>query len=258
MHLNVPKYETTFLIPFKSGNRLLYSTLIELLELNKINYKLSYDTNEFEKDCQLFVRNPIERFFSSYNWFLRMDDAHDLSGKREWTVNEKKNFEKIAEVFHECEINSPSTFISNYIQFINSTDDFHYLPQTSFFITKSDDKGVRANVNFNFRKEYDKFFTGNYRINRIEEIDELIDVNNQILRLSKFNVDFKNKPLPNQELKEFSFLRNFPNNYIVCVISITGRDGIIHNAENQGMGWGFDIRTELINVIWCRFRNDRI
>jgi len=55
-----------------------------------------------------------------------------------------------------------------------------------------------------------------------------------------------------------SFLRNFPNNYIVCVISITGRDGIIHNAENQGMGWGFDIRTELINVIWCRFRNDTI
>jgi hypothetical protein len=55
-----------------------------------------------------------------------------------------------------------------------------------------------------------------------------------------------------------SFLRNFPNNTIACVISITGPNGIIHNADNQGMGWGFDITSELIGITWCRFRNDAI
>jgi hypothetical protein len=50
-----------------------------------------------------------------------------------------------------------------------------------------------------------------------------------------------------------SFLNHFPPGYVACVISITGPNGIIHNAENDGDGWGFDITSDLIRVEWVRF-----
>ena len=55
-----------------------------------------------------------------------------------------------------------------------------------------------------------------------------------------------------------SFLNHFPNNFIVCIISITGQDNVVHDIDNQGMGWGFDITSELIGITWCRFRNNAI
>jgi hypothetical protein len=32
-----------------------------------------------------------------------------------------------------------------------------------------------------------------------------------------------------------------------------GPDGFIHNRENNGIGWGFDILNDLIKVTWIRF-----
>lgn len=52
-----------------------------------------------------------------------------------------------------------------------------------------------------------------------------------------------------------SFLNQFPVHYIVTVISITGPNGLVHNADNDGVGWGFDILGDLITVEWIRFRN---
>ena len=55
-----------------------------------------------------------------------------------------------------------------------------------------------------------------------------------------------------------SFLNHFPNNFIVCIISIKGQDNVVHDIDNQGVGWGFDITSELIAITWCRFRNNTI
>ena len=50
-----------------------------------------------------------------------------------------------------------------------------------------------------------------------------------------------------------SFLSQFDRNSIVSVYSIEGPNGVIHNRENNGIGWGFDILNDLIKVTWIRF-----
>jgi hypothetical protein len=50
-----------------------------------------------------------------------------------------------------------------------------------------------------------------------------------------------------------SFLNQFPNGYIVSVVSIVGPNGIEHTIHNDGQGWGFDITSDLITVQWVRF-----
>ena len=50
-----------------------------------------------------------------------------------------------------------------------------------------------------------------------------------------------------------SFLNQFPNHFIVTVISITGPNGVEHNIDNDGIGWGFDILNDLITIKWALF-----
>ena len=53
-----------------------------------------------------------------------------------------------------------------------------------------------------------------------------------------------------------SFLNNFPTNMVVSIISITGPNGVVHTIDNEGIGWGFNITSDLINVVWVRFRDE--
>ena len=51
-----------------------------------------------------------------------------------------------------------------------------------------------------------------------------------------------------------SFLNNFPNNFIITILSITGSNGRVHNADSDYPdGWGFDITRDRIIVEWVRF-----
>ncbi len=55
-------------------------------------------------------------------------------------------------------------------------------------------------------------------------------------------------------VEDFNRLLNqFPNGYIVSVVSIVGPNGIEHTIHNDGQGWGFDITSDLITVQWVRF-----
>jgi hypothetical protein len=52
------------------------------------------------------------------------------------------------------------------------------------------------------------------------------------------------------------FLSQFPNNYIVLVHEIKGLiSNRVHNANNTGNGWGFDIQNDWIDVTYYRFLN---
>lgn len=51
-----------------------------------------------------------------------------------------------------------------------------------------------------------------------------------------------------------SFLNHFPNYFIVPILSITGPNGIVHCADNEGIGWGFDITRDLIQIDYIRYR----
>lgn len=50
-----------------------------------------------------------------------------------------------------------------------------------------------------------------------------------------------------------SFLSQFEHYSLIRIYSIEGPDGVIHNRENNGIGWGFDILNDLIKVTWIRF-----
>jgi len=50
-----------------------------------------------------------------------------------------------------------------------------------------------------------------------------------------------------------SFLSQFPSHQIINVRTIVGPDGIIHDRNNDGCGWGFDITRDLIRITWIRF-----
>jgi hypothetical protein len=50
-----------------------------------------------------------------------------------------------------------------------------------------------------------------------------------------------------------SFLSQFPSHEIISVHAIIGPDGFVHNRDNDGTGWGFDITRDLIKITWIRF-----
>jgi hypothetical protein len=49
------------------------------------------------------------------------------------------------------------------------------------------------------------------------------------------------------------FLRMFPSDMIVPVSSIVGPNGTVHNGENEGFGWGFNIQTDPIHITYLRY-----
>lgn len=211
MFINTPEYETSFFVPFKSGNLVMYSALIEVFKLNNIDYAIIEKTDHEQKNCYLFVRNPLERFFSSYKWYDKIKKEYEQNLTNNTSIKDHKN---IIDLFKNNYVNSLSDYIKMYKRFINNCVDFHYLPQTSFFITQTKDNGVRANLNFNFRKEYDdRFKYNNYKIFRVEEIMETIKINNEFLNASAFNFPYiQNETLSNKEIKKFLFLKDFPDN----------------------------------------------
>lgn len=211
MFINVPEFNTSFVVPYKSGNLLIYSTLVEILKTNNIEYTLDGETDNMLENCFLFVRNPLDRFFSSYKWIIKLraiyaDETNDISDLV------YQSYKNAIELFDLFEINTLNDYIKKYNSFLNSCQDTHYLPQTSFFITKTSDNGVRANLNFNFRKEYDnRFKNNNYRFIRIEEITETININNNFLNSTAFNFPFfQNETLEDKKIKKFDFLNKFP------------------------------------------------
>ena len=54
----------------------------------------------------------------------------------------------------------------------------------------------------------------------------------------------------------FNFLAGFPPGYIVVVHRIEGMEsGMVHTANSERMGWGFDIQNDLIRVTYYHFLN---
>ena len=55
-----------------------------------------------------------------------------------------------------------------------------------------------------------------------------------------------------------SLLSRFEGPQIVNVKSITGPNGFVHNIDNDGTGWGFDITTDLITVEYFRIHYETV
>jgi hypothetical protein len=216
MHINIPEYKLSIIVPHKSGNTIIYSTLVDILELNSIEFKPTLHRDEMEENCILFVRNPVDRFFSSYNWYVKMKKLYDLDELKNLTTEQLITIKESLKVFEDLEINSLPKFIEKYKTFINNSNDTHFLPQSSFFLKREVDKGMRANLSLNIRKEYDmRFQNRNYKFFRVEDINEIINFNKSLLMrngLKNFGI-LRKDAVSKIELKTFPFLNDFPKNY---------------------------------------------
>lgn len=54
------------------------------------------------------------------------------------------------------------------------------------------------------------------------------------------------------------FLRMFPIEMIVMVDRIVGPNGIIHDGNNTGEGWGFDITSDPLTIRYLEFYGENI
>jgi hypothetical protein len=215
MHINIPEYKLSIIVPHKSGNTIIYSTIVEILELNSIEFNNTSNNDELEENCFLFVRNPIDRFFSSYNWYAKLKRLFDVDRLDSLTADQLSLMGESLKIFGDLEIDSLQKFIEKYRIFINNSTDTHFLPQSSFFLKRNGDKGMRANLNLNIRKEYDaRFENRNYKFFRVEDISDTIKLNKSLLMsrgITNFGI-YKKDNVSKVDLKTFPFLKDFPKN----------------------------------------------
>lgn len=215
MHINIPEYKLSLIVPHKSGNTILYSTLVDILETNSIEFINTSNNDELEENCFLFIRNPIDRFFSSYNWYTRLKTLLDSDRLKTLTTDQLSIMNESLKIFDDLEIDSLPKFIEKYKIFINNSNDTHFLPQSSFFLKRNADKGMRSNLNVNIRKEYDaRFENRNYKFFRVEDIGDTIKLNKSLLMeggIKNFGLNKKDN-VNKIELKKFPFLKDFPKN----------------------------------------------
>jgi len=215
MHINIPEYKLSLIVPHKSGNTIIYSTLVDILETNSIEFNNTSNNDELEENCFLFVRNPIDRFFSSYDWYAKVKRLLDAERLETLTTNQLAIMNESLKVFDDLEIDSLPKFIEKYKIFVNNSNDTHFLPQSSFFLKRDGDKGMRSNLNLNVRKEYDaRFENRNYKFFRIEDIGDTIKLNRSLLMergIKNFGLHKKDN-VNKIELKKFPFLKDFPKN----------------------------------------------
>ena len=70
--LNIKEKDLSIIIPYKNGHTILYMTFIHLFKHLNIDISLENKPNNFLNNDHIFVRNPVDRFFSSYYWLINM------------------------------------------------------------------------------------------------------------------------------------------------------------------------------------------
>lgn len=199
--LNIKEKNLSIVTTFKSGHTLLNITFIHLFKHLNINVEIENNPNKILSNVYIFVRNPNDRFLSSYFWLCHMLKYGE--------DNYKNGIKNLIETTKIYDINS---FISQYRTFIKECDDFHYIPQSSQILYNNRNiyKDEIINGQTDLKLLYESKFGLNYKIHRIEDIDKVIEKNT--LSLINRNIGFYNKlEVSEIGLNKFDFLENYPN-----------------------------------------------
>lgn len=144
--------ETSIQVPLKSGHRLMFSVFKELFNNFNIDYKISSSTDILSKNI-IFVRNPIDRFFSSYFWLDSLNESPEIS-----------------KILKKYKIVDLSSFIDVYEEFSLQVNDFHYSPQSQEILTKN----ISLFNKINYKVLYDNTYPLGYEIYKIEDLDKMV------------------------------------------------------------------------------------
>jgi hypothetical protein len=225
MVIKVPKYDLTYMIPYKSGQNVLGVSIQYFLMLNNIEFQYSEHLIDKTNEYYIFTRHPIERFFSCYNWFIKQClNNNDL--------NKIKNQFKIENV---------DDFFMSYKELIKICRDYHYLPQFSFFFNTRENLDINE-FNINIYEKFQNNFT-NYKLFKIEDLKKEIDYNDFILKTEDYKVDYRTnkiKKFVNDGYK-FNFLKetneNINFNFLTIYKYFSNYFNITHhllkNDENE-------------------------
>ena len=220
--INVEYYDTTFILPLRSGSSLLQKTLEKLFRSFEI--KVESNSNIIKQNKKIiFVRRPSDRFFSTYFYY-------------------NKNFNEI------------SNFIDSYDQTIKLTDDKHILPQSSDILEDLD----VLQKNYNFEKKYfDKF--NNFEIIKIESIEDSIKNAFSKTNDNFDNHDFKDivnfipANMIDLFISLFYYFRNYYDTYhhknidFRSSIDLETYNRVIKLFEKESNFFGYDVQKNTYN-----------
>ena len=151
--LNIKEKDLTIIIPVKNGHTLLYVSFIHLFKHLNIKVEEVKPTRVLN-NIHIFVRNPINRFFSSYYWLDYMTKVGaDVYKNNLLTLLKKTNVSDI------------DSYINQYRNFLIECDDFHYIPQSCQILYSKDKiyKNELIDIQTDIKSLYDKNFGLNYK-----------------------------------------------------------------------------------------------
>jgi hypothetical protein len=146
----------------KSGSLLILNSFFEFCKIKKLKYVMlddCYDSIKDTAEFNIFVRNPIDRFITTFYWFLKNHtEATDIFGNK-----------PIDKLFT---INNFVYFFENYFDIIRQTNyDFHIAPQ-KFHLLETSNDNIFVNQKITdslIKKKYP-----NYNIVQIEEFEKKV------------------------------------------------------------------------------------
>jgi hypothetical protein len=172
----IPDYKCAFITANKSGSRCVINTLIMFFEYNNISYEKLIGSNynvNFNTKYYILVRNPINRFFTTYSWLMR-----DIS-----KVSDDE-FNIIQNVLKKYNIQTIEDYAINYKKLYDDLEfDTHFFEQYFSFIPPPNYKNNGINISrLELKKMFDFNFK-NYEFIQIEKLNDIVEhyKNNYIL-----------------------------------------------------------------------------
>jgi hypothetical protein len=196
--LNIKEKDLSIIIPYKNGHTLLYTTFVHLFKHSNIEFEFEGNVSKILGNSYIFVRNPIDRFFSSYFFMEYMSQF----GKCSWS-------EYVKRLVESTNIYNINSFIKDYDNFLNVCDDPHFIPQSSQILCNNQEIFLKKEItNGDINLLYENKFGKNYKIFKIEDIDEIIEKNT--LNLISTDIGFNEMfHTPAFNVDKFDFLSDF-------------------------------------------------
>jgi hypothetical protein len=239
----IPDYKCAFITANKSGSRGVINTLIMFFEYNNINYEKlvgsNYTTNNDVK-YYILVRNPIERFFTTYTWLMR--DTSKMCDIE---------FNLIQNVLKKYNIETIEDYACNYKKLYDELEfDTHFFEQYFSFIPPPNYENNGINISSSELKKIFDLTFNNYEFVHIEKLIDIVENYKNNYTLSDDNYLIDSGQFLIDEFLEFNRLSTFQKklsnifySYIIDVLDLKHHNKIETTKH----------RKKYINVITKKF-----
>ena len=216
----IPEYKCAFITANKSGSRGLLNTLVMFFEHINITYQY-IDSSDYtvlsDTKYYIMVRNPIERFFTTYSWLMR--DESKMT---------KIEIDRIQTILKKYNIQTIEDYAINYKKLYNELQfDTHFFEQYYSFIPAPNYKNNGIGIGrLQLKKLFDSTFN-NYEFVHIETLIAICEKYKSNYNLSddtrlyvynKFIIDlfpeFINLPITEKKLSNIFY------SYIIDILDL--------------------------------------